>query len=201
MTLRQYVPAIAIVVLLVGGADWLLWRAFPGPAVDLESGSEQIGWTPGLDSDHIARDIYERVNDERAARDLPPLVWDEDLADRARRWSEIMIATTYEHSTAEFRAHPAYSGTGENIFMGPHDAGEAHVGWMLSDGHRDNILDPGFTAAGIGVVCRNDGRMWATQIFGIPTGTYPPPPAPTVEQPIVRRDDGPACPDRSPWWR
>jgi hypothetical protein len=196
---RQYGPVIALVLLCLGGADWLLSKALPPSHADLEWNSAQIGWTSAMESDPLARDIYMRVNDERAARGLAPLLWDEELADRARRWSETMIEERYGHSTAEFRAHPAYAGTGENIYMSPRDAAEAHVGWMLSDGHRDNILYPGYTAIGIGVVCRNDGRMWATQIFGIPVGTSPDPPAPTTEQPIVRTDDGPACASRRSW--
>jgi hypothetical protein len=196
---RQYAPIVAIVLLCLGGADWVISAALPSSHADLEWNSAQIGWAPAMESDHLARDMYIRVNDERTARGLAPLLWDEELADRARRWSETMIATRYEHSTAEFRAHPAYTGTGENIHMGTQTANGAHVGWMLSDGHRDNILYPGFTAVGIGVVCRNDGRMWATQIFGVPAGTYPDPPVPTTEEPIVRRDDGPACTSRRAW--
>lgn len=106
-----------------------------------------------------------------------------------------MIATGYRHSTPEFRAHPDFLGTGENISMGPVDAREAHVGWMRSDGHRDNLLTPGYRAVGIGIVCRNDGHMWATQIFGLPPGSMADPPgAPTPVDPIVRDDRGPACP-------
>jgi uncharacterized protein YkwD len=198
---RQYGPVIAIVLLCLGGLDWLISNIAATTDVDLEEESAQIGWFPAMDADHLARDIYVRVNDERAARGLAPLLWDEELADRARRWSETMIATKYEHSTAEFRAHPAYAGTGENIHMGTSTAHEAHVGWMLSEGHRNSILYPGFTAIGIGIVCRNDGRMWATQIFGVPVGTYPDPPTWTPEQPIVRQDDGPGCDAERSWWR
>ena len=54
-----------------------------------------------MDADVVARDVYVRVNDERRARGLLPLEWHEGLADIARRWSEEMIATTYEHSTPE----------------------------------------------------------------------------------------------------
>jgi hypothetical protein len=64
---------------------------------------------------------------------------------------------------------------------------------MRSDGHRANILRPGYTAMGIGVVCRNDGTMWATQIFGVPQGSFDDD-TPTPVEPIVRDDPGPACP-------
>ncbi|MHB8467183.1 MAG: CAP domain-containing protein, partial [Acidimicrobiales bacterium] len=43
--------------------------------------------------------------------------------------------------------------------------GDAHVGWMTSQGHRDNILDPAVTAEGIGVFCGSHGILYATEIF------------------------------------
>jgi hypothetical protein len=166
----------------------------PAPrALAVEEASERIGWTPAEASDDIAWDIFLRVNDERATRGLPALVWHDGLADRARRWSEEMIRTGYRHSDPEFRDHPDFAATSENIYMSPRDAQEAHVGWMRSDGHRDNLLQPGLQAAGIGVVCRNDGTMWATQIFGVPQGTLWHD-ASTPVEPIVRDDPGPACP-------
>lgn len=194
---KRYVVAGALLVFVWGGAQALVEFLGAPITVDLEAGSSKIGWRPATEFDDIARDIFARVNDERTARRLPALAWDDGLADRSRRWSETMIAERYEHSAEEFRAHPAFAGTGENIFMGPLDAAEAHVGWMLSDGHRANVLHPSFTAMGVGVVCRNDGRMWATQIFGVPHDS------PMVEttdppaEPITRRDDGPACPVRA----
>lgn len=198
--LKRYVPMVAIGLLLLGGGLDLLDAKLTVPMpVDLEADSERIGWTPAVESDAIARDIYVRVNDERGARGLAPLTWDEGLAELARRWSETMIADTYEHSPADFRAHPSYAGTGENIAMGYLGASDLHVGWMTSAGHRDNILYPGYTAVGVGIVCRNDGHAWATQIFGVPNGTYPDPPRPTSEEPITRHDHGPICPaPRSP---
>lgn len=192
MSKRHILPGLVLLALWAV-TELLPSAGLPAPPVDLEQGSERIGWTAALESDHIARDIFERVNDERVARGLSMLVWDEGLADLSRRWSEEMIASGYRHSSAEFRTHPGFAGTGENIHMGSTEAGAAHVGWMESDGHRDNLLLPQHTAIGIGVVCRNDGRMWATQILGVPHGAQPTP-EPTPVEPIVRRDEGPACP-------
>ena len=164
--------------------------------------SETIGWIDHRQdiTREIAADIFARVNDERAARGAPPLVWDEGLADIAGRWSVEMISTgEYEHSPEEFRSHSAFIGTAENILMGYSGASDAHVGWMRSDGHRRAILSPEVTAVGIGVVCRNDGRLWATQVFGVPPD---PPPRLRIDDgqdPIVRDDAGPECPgSRSP---
>ncbi|MEX2375827.1 MAG: CAP domain-containing protein [Dehalococcoidia bacterium] len=171
--------------------SWL----FPSSPSSFEGNSDRIGWSDAMDADVVARDVYVRVNDERRARGLPTLEWHEGLADIARRWSEEMIATTYEHSSPEFRAHPEFLGTGENIFMGPESSDELHVGWMRSDGHRENILNPDYSAMGVGVVCRNDGTMWATQIFGVPHGATPGQgQIATQAEPIERPDPGVGCP-------
>lgn len=170
------------------------WLAPSSPA-SLEQDSDRIGWSNAMEADAVARDVYVRVNDERRARGLSPVEWHEGLADIARRWSEEMITTTYQHSTPEFRAHPEFIGTGENIFMGPRTSDELHVGWMRSDGHRENILNPDYSAIGVGVVCRNDGAMWATQIFGVPHGATPGPERPpTAAEPVERSDTGAECP-------
>lgn len=78
--------------------------------------------------------------------------------------------------------------------MGYRDAQDAHVGWMRSDGHRANIVDADFDAVGIGVVCRDDGSMWATEIFGVTRIATPGhPPVSTAADPIVADGRGPVC--------
>jgi hypothetical protein len=195
----SYIRPLLILAGVLLAAQYVpsLFENVPAPEEsieELEGASVEIGWTPAIDSYRLADDIEQRVNDERRARGLRPLVWHEGLADLARQWSEEMIAVEFRHSPDSFRVLPDLHGIGENILMGHLDTGEAHVGWMLSDGHRQNILTPEYTAIGIGVVCRNDGRIWATQLFGIPLEVYPsadtsiPPP-----DPIVRQDPGLSC--------
>jgi uncharacterized protein YkwD len=196
---RRNVRPVVVLVILVFG-----YRFLPDllPAQQFEpSGrdSARIGWIDPIETSDLALDIYERVNDERSARGLPRLAWHEGLADIGRRWSVEMIETgSYVHSSQAYRAHPGFLGTGENIHMGPLGATEAHVDWMESDGHRLNILEADYDAIGIGVVCRRDGRMWATQIFGVSdTPGVPRPVVDTGPSPIVRVDRGPMCPVRS----
>lgn len=156
--------------------------------------SQRLGWQAAEAFDDLARDVFDRVNDERAARGLPPLVWDDDLTRLARGWSERMIAVAYEHSPASHRDQPRFVGTAENIAYGYRTSAEVHVGWMEPHGHRANILDPNLDTLAVGIVCRNDGILWATQIFGI---TEPSPPQPTVDasvEPITAATAGSTAP-------
>jgi hypothetical protein len=191
-------PLLRLAVVLLA-AHYVLTLVDSGPVAgetieDVEAASATIGWTPAIESHHLAEDIERRVNEERIARGLRPLVWHEGLADLARQWTEEMMVTGYRHSPDSFRSLPDLHGIGENILMGSSDSGQAHVGWMRSDGHRQNLLTPEYTAIGIGVVCRSDGRIWATQMFGMPRDVYPSSDVsmPPVE-PIVREDSGLSC--------
>src|SRR5690606_20198958 len=58
-----------------------------------------------------------------------------------------------------------------------------HKAFMNSAGHRDNILDPAYTAIGVGGGVDADGRYWVTVVFGAYKNQTPPTtaaPAPTT---------------------
>jgi uncharacterized protein YkwD len=137
----------------------------------------------------IAADLAIRVNEERAARGLEPLVWDSRLAVRAFDWSAEMSATGLRHSDLH-PLLPRFAGVAENIGTGPPGtaAGALHVAWMRSDSHRHDLLAPNVDRVGVGVVCGADGAMWATQAFGSTRsgnfGALPP------AEPIARHDAG-----------
>ena len=90
----------------------------------------------------------------------------------------------------------AFDYVGENIASGSGGvpASALHVAWMHSQDHRDNILSPGFQAAGIGVYCAPDGSIWATTEFARPSSAGPPPAynANTPAEPVARPDSGTA---------
>lgn len=120
---------------------------------------------------HIAHEIFTYVNDERVARGEAPLPWSDELAERAAAWSDEMAASgNFTHSSSEFRTPPGWSGAGENIAFGSGGqtarAGHRHQGLMHSQGHRNNILQPGYDAIGIGISCQG-GTIYVTEIFGV----------------------------------
>lgn len=151
----------------------------------------------------MALAIFDRVNAERDARGLPPLSWDDGLAAVARGWNaEMAERGQLEHqdigALLQRDSLGHLEGVGENIFQstGPVPAGTIHAGWMRSDDHRVNVLNPGWDRVGIAVLCADDRSVWATQEFGrtagadLPAVAHETPPA----EPIVRpEDDGPRC--------
>jgi ribosomal protein L24E len=146
-------------------------------------------------ADGVARDLFGRLNSERAARGLPPLQWDGALAGYAKAWSRDMASNGFRHSAiVHLLDDGRLSYVGENIAWA-RGAGVTsstlHTMWMQSQGHRDNMLSPTYNAVGIGVFCAADGTVWATQDFGRYSSLGPGSAAPTTSQePFVRRDAG-----------
>lgn len=56
---------------------------------------------------------------------------------------------------------------GENVAYGyPNGRSVVNDGWMNSEGHRENILNPGFRLMGMGARQSRDGTWYAAQVFG-----------------------------------
>jgi uncharacterized protein YkwD len=117
-----------------------------------------------VDSD-AEQEMFHLVTTERIKAGLPPLFWDESLADVARAHSQDMLIRGYfSHYTPEGlspfdrmgKAGIAYQYAGENLALAPITT-LAMQGLMNSPGHRANILNPSFTKVGIGVI---DGGIY-----------------------------------------
>lgn len=175
--------------------------------------NQLLGWAPlppalapGAD-EAIAADVFSRVNAERAARGVPPLLWDAGLAAEAAAWAREMSVTGYRSSGA------LAPGLGENAHqLIPYCAagdcslptsGALHRDWMHSAGHRDNVVEPGYALIGIGVLCGPDGTLWAVERFAV--GFSPMSPGGSAPAPIVHDDTtGVTCEAQrvgpQPWW-
>lgn len=112
------------------------------------------------------------VNEERAKEGLKPLELDTELSDVAREKSKDMMDKGYFDHTSPTYGSPfdmmkqfgiEYSSAGENIAKGQKTPEEVMEGWMNSDGHRKNIMNPDFTHIGVGFV-EGDSTYW-TQMF------------------------------------
>lgn len=114
--------------------------------------------------------IVELVNRDRASQGLAPLKLDEGLTAGARAWTEQMAAKGAPDGLAHdpgLRVPEGASLAGENVAYRTTEGDVAQglqAQFMRSDGHRRNLLDPGFDRIGVGVV-HADGITWVTQRF------------------------------------
>ena len=175
------------------------------PRTTTPSTSVPAGGTGGGEAtaEKLAQDLVARLNAERRARGQAELGWDADLARMAADWSAQMARTgNFTHrdlgAAGSLPGMSKFSALGENIAWVegyPNDGYQLHVGWMRSEGHRANMLQPGFDRVGIGVVCAG-GRAWATQNFGRLDGSNAPSmtsDAPSEEPIVATRLDGVRC--------
>ena len=116
--------------------------------------------------------LLSAANQERAARNLPLLHRDPQLARAAAQHAQAMAA--HASISHQFPGEPALArraaGTGvafslisENVAEAP-SAVQIHEMWMNSEGHRANLLDHAIDAAGIRVIARN-GELYAVEDF------------------------------------
>ncbi len=112
-------------------------------------------------AERLARDLFERLNAERRARNLAELDWDNDLARMAAEWSARM-ARTGDFSHRDLGAAGGlpgigrFSALGENIAWVegyPSMGYQLHFGWMRSAGRdlrrRAGLGDPELRAPGL----------------------------------------------------
>jgi hypothetical protein len=118
------------------------------------------------------RFLLAAANQDRAARQLPPLHVDEHLALAARLHAyEMVKRQTISHQfdgeqdlaarVADAGAH--FSLVTENVAEAPNSA-DLHDLWMHSAGHRANLLDPAVDAVGIAVIWSH-GEFYAVEDF------------------------------------
>ena len=123
--------------------------------------------------------LLERVNADRAAHGLAPLLPDPEILSVARSRAAAQIpAPVLTHYDASGKiaiqgllagTGASYSLAGENLARLRADdaaaAYEAEVALMNSPTHRKNILEPRFNRLAVGLVRAPDGRLIFAQIF------------------------------------
>lgn len=116
--------------------------------------------------------IFDLVNIARMDAGVPPLVWDERLAEVAAAYARDMATRGYfGHTSPEGEsvvdrieaAGVPYRLVGENLALAI-TAEVAHEGLMESEGHRANIEHPEFRNVGIGVMDTPFGLV-VVQVF------------------------------------
>ncbi len=127
----------------------------------------------------LTRHVVDLTNQQRLAKGLAPLRWNNALAEAADSYAQKMAATgffghdTPDGTTPTSRGHDAgypsfYWGPyiGENLARGYRSPESVMQGWMNSEGHKHNVLLPNYTEIGVGVAVAPDGTMYWAQEFG-----------------------------------
>jgi uncharacterized protein YkwD len=123
----------------------------------------------------IEQEIVKEINEYRATKGLPPLKWDAEVAQQARRHSQNMANQRvpfghqgFKQRVEVLRSEFPYRGAAaENVAFnsGYRDpAQQAVQGWLKSPGHRKNI-EGQYTFTGIGVSRGSNGEYYLTQLF------------------------------------
>ncbi len=123
------------------------------------------------------------IDRQRHEHGLPALRVSTALNRSAQRWTDRMVRTRHFTHGVRFEARIAAIGlrpsaAGENIATGFATPRQVVRGWMSSEGHCRNILDPNYTLVGTGVVSRvvgapGGGRATWTQDFATRRGAQP----------------------------
>ncbi|WP_153732495.1 CAP domain-containing protein [Sporosarcina obsidiansis] len=120
----------------------------------------------------VEQAVLDLTNAERAKAGLKPLQFDTALQKSAKQKSADMAKNNYFSHTSPTYGSPfdqmkmngiTYRAAAENIAMGQRTAQEVVTAWMNSEGHRKNILTPGFTHIGIGYDA--NGNYWTQQFI------------------------------------
>ena len=116
--------------------------------------------------------VFQLLLDAREKAGVPAVQWDDHLAEAARFHAKIMA--DHQDLSHQFKNEPQLllriAATGARFTVAAENIGsvgfaeDAHLGWMLSPGHRANILNPTYTHVGIGVVKR-DRQLYIVEDF------------------------------------
>lgn len=139
----------------------------------LAAGKKAAFSTPDLE-----KQAFDLLNSQRAAKSLPALAWNDDVARIARLHSENMAKYKFFSHTgldgsmvndrADLCGVSKWRAIGENIAFNRGYAKPAEFAvdrWMRSTAHRENILNDRWTESGVGVALAEDGSIYFTQVF------------------------------------
>ncbi|HAI68592.1 MAG TPA: hypothetical protein DCM38_04040 [Gammaproteobacteria bacterium] len=139
-------------------------------------------------------ELLRLTNLERQKAGISALTLSSKLGQAAQNHAEDMATNNYFSHDGLNGSQPwdrakaagySYSYVGENIYAGLSTPTAVIEGWMNSQGHRENILNPNYTEIGFGYAysrASDYGHYWV-QVFGKPMGSssYTPTPQPTQQ--------------------
>lgn len=138
-----------------------------------------LGFSSSVTIDEVVR----LTNERRVASGLAPLVYNEKLADAARRKAANMFGENYwAHNSPSGKtpwvwfqaAGYTYTFAGENLAKDFGDTARMMEAWMASPTHRANIVNDKYKEIGVAVVPGNlegSDTVLVVQLFGAPAAT------------------------------
>lgn len=126
----------------------------------------------------LEKTAFALINARRAEDGLELLAWSDDVAKIARLHSENMVRYNFfshrgqdgkmVNDRADALGVTKWTAMGENIaynrgFKDP--IATAVEKWMLSEGHRENLLNSRWKESAIGIAVTDDGTFYFTQVF------------------------------------
>jgi uncharacterized protein YkwD len=116
--------------------------------------------------------VVDLVNEARAKEGLSPLTLNSKVQAaaqvRATECERLFSHTRPDGSsfaTALKEQNVSYRRAGENIAWGQRTPEQVVTGWMNSEGHRANIMNPNFTTIGVGYYQNAKGTNYWCQLF------------------------------------
>ncbi len=125
-----------------------------------------------------ADQVLNLVNKDRATHGLPKLSNNPVLTKAAMAKAQDMLAKDYFDHISPTGTKPwqffkalgyDYIYAGENLAINFTDASDLENSWMKSPRHRDNILSPNYSDAGIAII-ETQGKTLIVQFFGSKDG-------------------------------
>ncbi|MEB3341193.1 CAP domain-containing protein [Okeania sp.] len=127
-----------------------------------------------ININQLEKSVFAQINQYRKSQSLPPLKWDNTIAQQAKIHAQQMAngETTFSHDGFQQRVEIVkqkipYQGAGENIAnnLGYNNPGEVAVeGWIKSPGHHQNIVG-NYDLTGIGIAQNSEGTYYLNQLF------------------------------------
>lgn len=110
--------------------------------------------------------LLSAANKERARIGVAPLSWSGSLASAATNWSKAMAAKDTDGNGSAMAHNPNRPGA-ENVGASGSSGGmsvgaassKIHSGWMYSNGHCRNVMNPAYTTMGAGSATTADGKV------------------------------------------
>lgn len=114
--------------------------------------------------------VIDAMNGDRSSAGLGQLCASAALGGFAQSWASWMAqnqSLTHQDLGAVLNG-TTFNAVAENILVGPGgmSVAEMEAAWMASPGHRENIMNGGYSAAGVGTAYSADGRVWVAVEFG-----------------------------------